>query len=169
MVPGPAAISSTCSGSLLLWVVCGSGCSRPAGYQPELFFDDELNQCVAENALQRAKVANEPVIFLCGYGEGTQAVDAGDHVVVSIAGNPDWRFVLLDCRARRSVNQQLRNLCKQFLGLMRLGTEGIREHAQFFYWGLVLSAYGNGWDLEGIACERQRETRSPTCQASSGR
>jgi hypothetical protein len=103
--------------------------SLPIGYHPELFFDDEVYQRVAENALQRAKLAKDPVIFLCRYGEGTQAIGAGDYIVAPIAGNPDWRSVLLDCRARRSVTQQLRNLCKQFLGRMRLGKENIREHA----------------------------------------
>src|SRR5208337_3220084 len=124
-----------------------SWCSRPAGRQAELFFDDEPNHGVAENALQRVQLAKGWDSVLRGYRKRAQAIGAGDDVVVSIAGNPDRRNVPPDGRAWGRVMQQLRNLGKQLLGHIRLGKEGIREHAQLSERGLELSADGNGRDL----------------------
>src|SRR4029077_75500 len=101
----------------------------------------------AENALQRTKLAKESETFLCWYREGTQAIGAGDYVVLSIAGHPDRRSVPLDCCSWRSFTQQVRNLCQQLLEPDRFGKEGICEHAQRGNRRVKFSAYGNGWDL----------------------
>jgi hypothetical protein len=111
------------------------------------FFNDELKRRVAENTLQRAKLAKDSDTFLCGYGEGTQAIGAGDYVVFAVAGDPYRCSVLLNRRPWRSVAQQLRNLCEQLLEPKRFDKEGICEHAQRFDRRLKFSAYGNGWDL----------------------
>jgi hypothetical protein len=79
------------------------------------FFDDEPNLRIAENALKRTKLPSAWDTFLCRYREGTQAIGAGDYVILSIAWHPDRRFVSLDCRARWSLTQQVRNRCQQLL------------------------------------------------------
>ena len=66
-------------------------------------FDDKLNLRIAENALQRATFAKNSDTFLCWYRERTQAISAGDYVILSIAGHPDRRLVPLDCWTRRSL------------------------------------------------------------------
>src|ERR1043166_9613115 len=76
---------------------------KPCCFRP--FFDDEPDLRIAENAVDRAKLAQNPHIFLCGYGERTQAIGAGDDVVLPIARHPDWCSVPLHGRARRSVMQ----------------------------------------------------------------
>src|SRR6185369_8968129 len=88
-----------------------------------LFFDDEPNLRRAENAFQRTKFAKSSKIFLCGYGEGTQAIGAGDDVIFPIPRYPDGRLVSLDCRTRWSFTEQLCNLCLQFLELKWFGKE----------------------------------------------
>src|SRR6266576_1232929 len=121
------------------------GHRKPCCFWP--FFDDELNPRVAEHALQRTKLAKESDTFLCWYREGTQAIGAGDYVVLSIAGHPNRSSVPLYCRARRSVTQQLGNLCQELLQPERFGEEGICEHAERFDRRVKFSAYGNRRDL----------------------
>src|SRR5204863_5746376 len=53
---------------------------KPLCFGP--FLNDELNLRVAENALQRAKLAKNSDCFLGGYRKGTQAIGAGDYVVL---------------------------------------------------------------------------------------
>ena len=67
------------------------------------FFNDEPNVRIAENAFECAQLAQDPDIFLGGYGERTEAIGAGDDVILPIARDPDRRSVPLDCRARRSL------------------------------------------------------------------
>jgi hypothetical protein len=126
-----------------------------------LFFDDELNLRLAENAIQRAKLAKDSDFFFRGDGKGTQAFGAGDYIIIPIPRHPDRCSVHFYCWTQWSVTQQFCNLCQQIFQPKWFGKKGICDDAK---------RYSNGFftlrTLRYASCVMQVDFNEHRCLAA---